>query len=156
MKRLLLFHQDLAQSPNLIEGRLLYLDTERHLLLDRFIATSGLPNFQSSNHLSVTGKGAIPPQYETKNDRYRVKTAPIDLKNVAGVSGYFYPILPFSVIINGKSRGDFGIHYDANVPGSSGCIVIRTQIGWTAFKNWMGHLAKSGIKEIDLLISYAR
>lgn len=45
-------------------------------------------------------------------------------------------IFPFEVNLGGLSRGDFGIYFDANVPGA-GCIVIRQQDHWDLFRNQM-------------------
>ena len=73
-----------------------------------------------------------------------------------GFEGNFYVINPHLVMVNGVERGDFGVHFDANVPGSSGCVVLRTDIGWEAFGKDMKALANSGVKEIPLLVSYSR
>ena len=56
------------------------------------------------------------------------------MPDTKGVEGSFYQILPFEVPTDGAIRGDFGIHFDANVPGSLGCIVLTTQRGWDAFR----------------------
>ncbi len=63
---------------------------------------------------------------------------------------------PEEVTINGVERGDFGVHFDANVPGSSGCVVLRTAVGWQAFEKDMKALLTSGVNQIPLLVSYSR
>jgi hypothetical protein len=54
------------------------------------------------------------------------------MPGVRGVEGNFYKINPHMVTVNGVQRGDFGVHFDANAPGSSGCVVLRTAVGWEA------------------------
>jgi hypothetical protein len=54
----------------------------------------------------------------------------------------------------GEKRSHFGIHRDANAPGSAGCIVLPTQTGWNSFKRQMEDLADAGIKQIPLQIDY--
>ena len=78
------------------------------------------------------------------------------MPEVRGVEGNFYQIDPHEVKINGTLRGDFGVHFDANVPGSSGCVVIRTSVGWQAFEKDMKALLTSGVNEIPLVVSYSR
>ncbi|MBD2775177.1 hypothetical protein ICL16_24720 [Iningainema sp. BLCCT55] len=60
------------------------------------------------------------------------------------------------VRINGQQRGDFGIHRDANVPGSAGCVVLTTIPGWEGFQLDMRNLATSGVQKVPLLVSYIR
>lgn len=154
MSVVLLYHQQLEQTSKLIEGRLLILEDEE--IVATYVATSGQPNHQSIQSLSARGRGAIPPNLDIANKKYTVLTKPISMPNVPGVSGNFYKINPHTVQINGTTRGDFGIHYDANVPGSAGCIVLRNKPAWDAFEEQMRRYAKDGIKELPLLVSYAR
>ncbi|GAX41538.1 hypothetical protein NIES4075_25110 [Tolypothrix sp. NIES-4075] len=154
--KILLYHQHLSKSANLIEGRLLLLDSESPSIANTYIATSGLPNNQRFDCLSSPGKGSIPANNVIGNDCYLVATTPIYMPSVKGVEGNFYKINPHMVTVNGVQRGDFGIHFDANVPGSSGCVVLRTDIGWQAFEKDMKNLLTSGVKEIPLLVSYSR
>ncbi|NEU77449.1 hypothetical protein PI95_034580 [Hassallia byssoidea VB512170] len=60
------------------------------------------------------------------------------------------------VMVNGVQRGDFGVHFDANMPGSAGCVVLRTSVGWQAFEKDMKNLYSDGVKEVPLLVSYSR
>ncbi|MCV3213029.1 hypothetical protein OGM63_05720 [Plectonema radiosum NIES-515] len=156
MKPLLLYHQHLQESSQLIEGRLLLIDCETRTIKNTYIATSGLPGNQSYDCLAQRGTGPIPPISLTGLDSYTVTTAPLDMPNVRGVEGDFYKIDPHEVTINGAERGDFGVHRDANVPGSSGCVVLRTTVGWQAFRKDMHILASSEIKQVPLLVSYSR
>lgn len=154
MSLTLLYHQQLEQTSKLIEGRLLILEDEG--IIATYVATSGQPNHQTIQSLSARGRGAIPPNLDISHKNYTVLTAPIAMPNVPGVSGNFYKINPHTVQINGVTRGDFGIHFDANVPGSAGCIVIRNRSAWDSFEKQMREYSRQGIKELSLLVSYAR
>ncbi len=154
--KFLLYHQHLMQSGNLIEGRLLLLDPETPFISDTFIATSGQAFNQTYDSLSARGRGPIPQNSVIRADHYTVDTTPIYMPQVKGVEGNFYKINPHTVTVNGIERGDFGIHFDANVPRSSGCVVLRTQIGWQVFKKHMLDLVNNGINKIALLVSYSR
>jgi hypothetical protein len=153
--KILLYHQHLQRTTELIEGRLLLLDSAPSIL-NTYIATSGLPNNQRFDCLSSPGRGPIPQNSIVGIDCYSVVTKPIYMPGVKGVEGNFYQISPHEVTINGVERGDFGVHFDANVPGSSGCVVLRTNEGWQAFEKDMQGLLTSGVKEIPLLVSYSR
>jgi hypothetical protein len=154
--KILLFHQPLRSTPDLIEGRLLLLESLSPSIANTYIATSGLPNNQSVTCLSSPGKGPIPANNVIGIDHYQVATTPIYMPGVKGVEGNFYKIDPHMVMVNGVERGDFGVHFDANVPGSSGCVVLRTSVGWEAFEKDMKNLLTSGVKEIPLLVSSSR
>lgn len=154
MSVILLYHQQLEQTSKLIEGRLLIV--EDNVIKATYVATSGQPSHQTIQALSSRGRGAIPPNLDIAHKNYIVLTAPISLPNVPGVNGNFYKINPHFVLINGVQRGDFGIHFDANVPGSAGCVVIRNKSAWDDFEGQMKKYAKDGIKELPLLVSYAR
>lgn len=156
MKPLLVFHQRLQASNQLIEGRLLLIDVETCVLQNTYIATSGLPNYQSSRALSTKGRGPIPSNIDIADRSYSVVTSPLFMPNVKGVEGNFYKINPHLVVIDGVQRGDFGVHFDANFPGSSGCVVIRTPNGWEAFEKDMKVLVDAGVKQVPLLVSYSR
>lgn len=155
--KILLYHQHLTKSANLIEGRLLLLDSDMPTLANTYIATSGLPNNQRYESLWLPGRGSIPPNNLTGIKHYTVCTTPLLLPKTPGVEGEFYKISPYTVKVNAEvERGDFGIHRDANVPGSSGCVVLRTQIGWDEFQRDMKKLCRDGVNEIPLLVSYSR
>lgn len=156
MQPLLLFHNHLYNSSNLIEGRLLLIDKEADEIIDQYIATSGLPSYQEFKDVSIKGKGSIPPTIPTVISRYQVLTKPIPMPEKKGIEGNFYKVDPHTVVFSGVQRGDFGIHRDANAPGSAGCIVLTTTIGWSTFEQTMKDLSSNGVKFIPLLVSYAR
>lgn len=146
----LFFHMHLRQSSDLLEGRLILLEDGK--LVDTYIATSGCPGCQHKLAQDDKGKGPLPSNYGLGLDCYTVMSAPIDLSGTKGVEGNFYKINPHTVKIAGIERGDFGIHFDANAPGSAGCIVLRTPKGWTEFK----HKMRSINQEIlPLIVSYS-
>lgn len=156
MKPLLLYYQHLYQTSNLIEGRLLLVDVESIKLKNTYIATSGTASNQTFEALSSRGRGSIPPINLVGLDNYTVETSPIYMPTIKGVAGNFYKIDPHEVLIEGKTRGDFGVHFDANVPGSAGCVVLRTKVGWEALQEDFKNLASQGIKKIPLMVSYSR
>ncbi|MDJ0598721.1 MAG: hypothetical protein QNJ37_07775 [Crocosphaera sp.] len=88
-------------------------------------------------------------------DHYTVQTTPIYLPQ-RGIEGNFFKIDPHLVNIWGKTRGDFGIHFDANAPGSAGCVVIRNRKAWDAFQEMMGHYRNAGLDSVPLIVEYQR
>lgn len=70
--------------------------------------------------------GLIPPVHHCHDlSQYNVACVPEDSSHVKGVEGEFYRITPNIVTTKqGAKRGYFGIHLDANVPGSLGCPVM--------------------------------
>ena len=54
----------------------------------------------------------------------------------------------------GAKRGDLGIHLDANVPGSLGCIVMN-QYNFTEFEQYMRNLLSKGVKALPLFVQYS-
>lgn len=159
-KYLLLYHKDLRQSNELINGRLLLIDTSVPRILEKYIATSGSIGWQEPHEVWVRSRGALPESEQVGIDYYGCNTRPIALPNTKGVEGNFYQISPFSIQNKSDknlSRSDFGIHFDANIPGSAGCIVIRNRPAWVAFENRMTGLRnKEGINQLPLLISYEK
>lgn len=119
-----------------------------------FTATSGCIGYQYHGAQAIKGKGAIPTQRMVGIPSYSVSTNKLWLPHVKGIEGSFFPIAPFQVKLSSGIRGDFGIHFDANVPGSAGCIVLPKQHDWTAFLEAMKWLARSGIKAVPLQVSY--
>jgi hypothetical protein len=151
---MLLYHQHLADTPSLIEGRLLLIEVDIQAIADTYIASSGLPGFQNYSDLLTVGKGCIPPNSRV-GIKYTVSSVPYYMPDIKGVEGNFYAIAPSEVTIGGVKRGDFGIHFDANLPGSAGCIVLRTAVGWQAFELAMKRLSVVDTS-ISLLVSYSR
>lgn len=156
MEPLLLFHAELRDSNRLIDGRLLLIDKNSNKEIERYIATSGQVGWQDDVETDQRGRGALPSPDDVGIDCYFIDTAPVHLPHVKGVEGNFYKILPFQVKTrSGRTRSDFGIHWDGNTPGSAGCIVIRNKPAWQAFDARIAGL-RSKFKQIPLMVSYAR
>lgn len=100
--------------------------------------------------------GYIPPAYRCpKVHQWKVDPYPIDLKQNKGVQGNFYKIEPFQVKTDrGAVRGDFGIHLDANAPGSLGCIVTDAE-RFRSFENTMTRLRKEQVSKLPLIVIYS-
>lgn len=91
-------------------------------------ATSSTASKQDSESMHKLG-GLIPAEYQIAGNQraWTVSTTPIAMPKTRGVEGNFYQIFPSRVVtIKGIERSNFGIHRDANVPGSMGCIVMDT------------------------------
>jgi hypothetical protein len=52
-------------------------------------------------------------------------------------------------------RGDFGLHFDAGVEGSAGCVVIKNEPAWATLESRLSTFLSAGIEEIPLLIFYS-
>ncbi len=150
-----LFFMDLARQGALVEGRLIAYDNVKSKVDQQYIATSGCQNNQRWDSQDDRGRGPIPRCDQVNLDHYTVQTTPIYLPQ-RGIEGNFFKIDPHLVNIWGKTRGDFGIHFDANVPGSAGCVVIRNKSAWDAFQEMMGHYRNAGLKSVPLIVEYQR
>ena len=146
---------DLKQTSQLVTGRLLAYDNNKSKVDQQYIATSGSRGNQSWNSLDDRGRGVIPRTDQVNLDHYTVQTKPLYLPQ-KGIEGNFYKIDPHLVDIWGQTRGDFGIHFDANVPGSAGCVVIINPKAWDAFQQMMKHYLEAGLKEVPLVVEYQR
>ncbi len=156
MQPLLVFHNHLEQSDDLIVGRLILIDKSTNKLADEFMASSGLCSWQTAKDVDVVGKGTIPKQIDVGIVCYQVDTLPINEPSYPGILGNFYPITPGMVTINGTGRGEFGVHNNPSRHGTSGCIGLQSEVGWTAFQKWMLKLHGDGVKTVPLLISYSK
>jgi hypothetical protein len=99
--------------------------------------------------------GLIPP------GKWDVATTPFEsdvrgvVTNISNVPSYFYSIFPeIQTQSNGVMRGEFGVHFDGNAPGSLGCIAAQTVIGWTRIIQFFSEANKNGILIIPLLVEY--
>lgn len=122
----LVFSMPLDDTPALNRGRLVLWDFERGHL-GRWVATSGLGQWQKIGGWCKQGGGVIPATYQCNPtfSNYWVKTDSVNLSHVKGVEGSGFAITPFEVQTkNGPERSDLLIHRDANIPGSMGCIVL--------------------------------
>lgn len=136
---------ELKPSAELLYGnlRLTYSDGKE---ID-YVATSGCTQWQQPEDQWAIARGPIPAgEYEIPTTPYWVDTR--------GVEGWFFHITPDPVVSAGVARGEFGIHFDANVPGSAGCIALKNTSGWRRFCERMEAIAKSGIKSIPLEVQY--
>lgn len=156
MNLLLKFEMTLHDKPNyLLQVGKLSIVQDGKIGNNHFIATSGCSGWQFKGAWRHKGKGCIPKPIDTGIDCFTTSTMALWLPNVKGVEGSFFPIAPFQVKLSGGvTRGDFGIHFDANVPGSAGCIVIRNQPDWTRFLSQMKDFNRMGVKAIPLQVIY--
>jgi hypothetical protein len=119
-----------------------------------WVATTSIASRQKPEDFHQRG-GPIPPEYRVPNLRaWEVETTPINLSHVKGIEGNFYKILPFAVTTDkGGQRSDLGIHYDGNVPGSLGCIVMSGD-RFKSFEGEMRRLKDQAIAKIPLFVTY--
>jgi len=115
----------LGKSQSLITGILKLIYPNGQVI--EYLATSGLPDYQRPGDQWVRGKGPIPD-----GDEYEIPTQPYWL-NTRGVEGLFFHITPDPVGFGDRIRSELGIHWDANVPGTSGCVGLINWEGWEGF-----------------------
>lgn len=142
------------RDKGLDQGRL-RLDSLLQGNIDIWIAASSISTKQGHESFHQRG-GYFPPDYRCKPKvQWSVKLVPIPMPTVKGVEGNFYQISPHAVKTDrGGERSDFGIHLDANVPGSMGCIVL-TSIRFRQFENQMELLRAKGILKLPLFATYS-
>ena len=142
----LIFTMPLGISRKLILGnlRLTYPDGQN---ID-YLATSGLPDYQRPGDQWVRGKGPIPA-----GENYEIPTEPYPLET-RGIEGLFFHIRPDPVVSGDRVRSELGVHYDANIPGTSGCIGLINWEGWEAFCRRMRNIAALGINFLPLKVQY--
>lgn len=155
MNYFLLFTLDTRESSQLIDGRLLLM--EGALIKERYVATSGLPGWQQRGDHDQVARGPIPRPDLVGISHYMVTTKAdfVTAAEQPGIAGNFYAVTPSEVNVGGITRGLFGIHRDANVPGTNGCVGIVTPKGWAAFQERMLELNKQGIAELPLQVDYS-
>lgn len=124
----LLFSSHFDRDAGLDMGRL-SLNSLIRGTLKIWLASSSVSTKQGSESFHVSG-GYIPPQYRVPGlAKWMVNLLPIPLDHIKGIDGNFYRIDPYEVTTDrGGKRSDFGIHKDANVPGSMGCIVMSSDL----------------------------
>jgi hypothetical protein len=148
----LVFEMDLAKSQQMLHGELSLLKQGDRL--NAYLATSSLPGRQHFGSWRERG-GLIPPSNELMNHlAYTVTLQPEDSSHIKGINGNFYRINPYSIPQPGIVREALGIHRDANVPGTFGCIGLKTLRGWTAFERDMAKLRNEGIIMLPLQVEY--
>jgi hypothetical protein len=141
----LVFTMPLGKSKELILGSLKLIYPNREIV--DYLATSGLPDWQRPEDQWTRGKGPIPAgQYEIPSEAYWLGTR--------GVEGFFFHITPDPVAVGDRIRSELGIHWDANVPGTSGCIGLINWEGWDGFCRRMAKIASLGVKSLSLKVEY--
>lgn len=140
------FDMAIRKSNQLLTGtlRLLQGQTEQNA----YTATSSIPGRQYRGSWELKG-GLIPP-----GESYQVATVPLWMPDTKGVEGSFYAITPFEIETLGAVRGDFGVHFDANVPGSMGCVVLETQKGWDAFRRDIRSIVAQDVAYLPMVVKY--
>lgn len=159
MQPKLVFKMDLPEKAvsSLIMGRLI-LSYETHNIA--FQATSGIARWQYQGSWIYRGKACLPPS-KVINANYTVSTERIWLGQVKGIEGSFYKINPHLVNFNGRTRGDFGVHFDPpGTEGSAGCITFSgkqdiKQKHWDIFRHHMSILNSKEVKQIPLEVIYS-
>jgi hypothetical protein len=122
----LVFNQHFDRDKGLDWGRLSLNTLNPAKTITVWTATSSINTKQQAESFHQRG-GVIPPQYRCSIPCWTVDTTPIPMPQIKGVEGNFYKINPHQVTTDkGGVRGDFGIHLDANIPGSMGCIVLNS------------------------------
>lgn len=145
MSHQLIFTIPLGNSEQLITGSLKLVYPSGEIIT--YLATSGLPDWQRPEDQWVRAKGPIPAgQYEIATEPYWLDTR--------GVEGFFFHITPDPVVSGDRTRSELGIHYDANVPGTSGGIGLINWEGWQGFCRHMAKIASLEVKSIQLKVEY--
>lgn len=141
----LIFTMQLQAATQLLLGnlQLIYPDGVK---ID-YLATSGCIQWQQPEDQWAVGRGPIP------EGDYQIPTIPYWL-NTRGIEGWFFHIQPDRVSPSGILRSEFGIHFDANVPGTAGCIGVIREFGWRRFCDRMASIAKLGLKSLPLTVKY--
>ncbi len=141
----LIFTMPLDVSQKLILGSLKLIYPNGQII--DYLATSGLPDWQRPTDHWARAKGPIPA------GEYQIPTEPYWLET-RGVEGYFFHVTPDPVGSGDRIRSELGVHWDANVPGTSGCIGLINWEGWDAFCRRMARIAALGIKSLPLKVQY--
>jgi len=142
-----------ARTGDLLEGSLSVLDDRGETIFET-VATSGLPGYQSADDNWIRARGCIPSEEMIVNGPIRISTYGYH-SGTSGIEGQFFPILPlYFRRADGYTRSEFGVHYDANVPGSAGCVVIRCRSDFDIFIDLMKKAERAGRQEIALAIVY--
>lgn len=157
MKPLLVYHAELTNDGD-PTGRLELWDVAEWpevRTVERYTALSGLPGWQDWQNQDTKARGPIPRMDKAGIGCYKVSTVPqfVPASEQPGIAGNFYEILP-SYVEN--DRGLFGVHRDANVLGTAGCVGLRTEEGWKDFQTRMCKLFEQHrITQVPLMIAYS-
>ena len=158
----LIFFMDARASSSQIRGKLVLLKEGKYIA--EYWASSGTVGNQDEHNQDDRAKGLLPSTVDLNGQQYVVLTKPIPMPSKPGIMGNFYKINPHTVVINGVTRGDFGIHKDvrgsnksmnAGTDGTLGCIGLLTDAGWAGFESHMKAIASSGIVQIPLTVVFS-
>ena len=141
----LLFEMQLKPSDNLLYGNLRLVYPNGNAI--NYMATSGCTGWLLPGDEWVRGKGPIPA------GEYSIPTEPYWLET-RGVEGDFFHITPDPVVSVHGIRAELGIHFDANTPGTAGCIGIIREFGWRRLCDRLASIADSGVKSLPLTVKY--
>jgi hypothetical protein len=140
------FKFPVGRSPKLIEGILQFYRGDDIAI--EVVATSGAIGYQYRGAEKIVGKGQIP-----EGNTWQINTKGYWL-NTKGVEGMFFHITPDPYKGSGFSRSEIGLHRDANVPGSAGCIVVRnSQIFNNQIVGYLAGLSQEQ-KTVNLSVQY--
>lgn len=144
------FRMSLRLTDHLLEGQVTLLDGQGKPVLSA-IATSGAVGYQTSGEFWSPGAGPLPPL-----KGLQVSTQAYWCPELKGVNGYWFDILPWTLQgPGGATRAAFGIHFDSNVPGSSGCIVLRDAATFEEkFVPYLKEANRQGIPALPLEVIY--
>jgi hypothetical protein len=141
-----IFTMSLGHSKALIIGGLQLIYPDGQII--NYLATSGLPDWQRLEDQWSRGKDPIPAGKD-----YQIPTEPYWL-DTRGVEGLFFHITPDRVGSGDRIRSELGIHFDANTPGTSGCIGLITENGWKGFCRRIRNIAALGVEFLPLKVQY--
>lgn len=96
----------------------------------------------------MRGKGLIPAgNYQIPSKAYWLETR--------GIEGLFFHITPDAVGSTDRTRrGELGIHFDANFPGTAGCIGLPNREGWSKFCSRLLKIVAHGVETLPLTVQY--
>ncbi|HEY9844569.1 MAG TPA: hypothetical protein V6D03_00060 [Candidatus Caenarcaniphilales bacterium] len=145
-----LFKMELQSSSQLLEGHLFLLDADGRQLFSG-VATSGVAGSQAMSCIWKPGVGPIPPL-----KGLYISTEAYWCPELKGVNGFWFDIQPWTLRgPNGVTRSAFGVHFDSNVPGSSGCVVLRNATTFEQkFVPLMKDANRQGVESIPLEVKY--
>jgi len=111
-----------------------------------YLATSGVANWQIPDDQWMRGKGLIPGgNYQILSEAYWLETR--------GIEGLFFHITP-DLVGSARTSGELGIHFDANFPGTAGCIGLPNREGWSKFCSRLLKIVAHGIETLPLTVQY--
>lgn len=111
-------------------------------------ASSGSRRYQNKNSFRRVGRGCIPPCTDLVLDTFGFDS------EVRGVEGRFFPISSLNNQLGLYGRSGFGLHRDANVEGTAGCIAVINDDSFARVRNILYAARFAEIATIPLVIDY--